>query len=469
MNELATVANGQVALQPRGGLAPRVAARKSDDYVATIEARRSRQAPMTREAKVTKMALILSDEMHGFRRLGVGMVGPIQLKLRYQGIVRNVLVEDPVTPGTPVEYDVWDDLGQAYILSGTEGEVRVTPFEGKRIPVRFFRIASRPAIRKEDLFYLRINAVEQAQDETKQAILKQEDARLLVILQAAVTDYATRPDHVVTPNHNITEASGYLTPGSLYSAVAMTDLHELPSARILINPFDFRDMYRWDINQTGWAFKDRIVAGETITSFGEFQIQRSIIVPQAKIFLTPEPNFLGVFPVLYSLDVEENHAVEAFWKGWVFDEMVAMCLSSKNVQIETKRGWLSSTEVQEGDETPGRNGWTRVEAVHQYANSEVIRLRIGEKEVSCTSAHRWLTSDGELLPAGAILASGAKILLDPKGVPEAVERLGDDREDTWCVTTADGTWTFRDTETGMSGITGNSILNPRGIATITKS
>ena len=57
----------------------------------------------------------------------------------------------------------------------------------------------------------------------------------------------------------------------------MTDMHELQSARILINPFDFRDMYRWDINQTGWAFKDRVVAGETITSFGEFQIQRSII------------------------------------------------------------------------------------------------------------------------------------------------------------------------------------------------
>jgi hypothetical protein len=274
MTELATTsAGGQLALAPGGGLRPRVASRKSDDYVAQIEARRNRTngVSLTREAKVRKMALILSDEMHGFRRLGVGMVGPIQLKLRYQGIVRNVLVEDPVTPGTPVEYDVWDDLGQAYILSGTEGEVRVTPFEGKRIPVRFFRIASRPAIRKEDLFYLRINAVEQAQDETKQAILKQEDARLLVILQAAVTDYATRPDHVVTPNHNITEASGYLTPGSLYSAVAMTDLHELPSARILINPFDYRDMFRWDINQTGWAFKDRVVAGETITSFGEFR------------------------------------------------------------------------------------------------------------------------------------------------------------------------------------------------------
>lgn len=311
-----------------GGLRPRVP-RKSDDYVNEILARRGNtpnQSRMTHQAKLQKMALILSDEVNGIRRLGVGMIGPIQLKLRYQGIIRNVLIEDPITPGTPVEYDVWDDLGQAYMMSGTDGEVRITPFEGKRVPIRFFRIASRPAIRKEDLYYLRINVVEQAQDETKQAIQKQEDSRLLVLLQAAVTDYATRPDHDVTPSHTITEASGYYTPQSLYSAVGQVEMHELESARILVNPLDYRDFYRWDINQTGWAFKDRVVAGEKITSFGEFQIQRSIIVPQGKIFLTPEPRFLGVFPVLYSLDVEENHRVESFWRGWVFDEMVSMAI-----------------------------------------------------------------------------------------------------------------------------------------------
>jgi hypothetical protein len=303
-------------------------AKKSDDYVSEILARREARGgqPLTFEAKQQRLQAVASDQVNGIKRLGVGMIGPIQLKLRYQGITRNVLVEDPCTPGTPVEYDVWDDLGQAYIMSGTDGEVRITPFEGKRIQVRFFRIASRPAIRKEDLLYLRINAVEQAQDETKQAILKQEDSRLVTILQAAISDYAGRSDHTVTPNHVITEASGYLTPGSFYSAVSMTDMHELQSSRVLANPMDYRDLYRWDINQTGWAMKDRVVAGETITSFGEFQIQRSIVIPQGQTFLTPDPQFLGVFPVLYSLDVEENHRVESFWKGWVFDEMVSMLI-----------------------------------------------------------------------------------------------------------------------------------------------
>ena len=322
-----------------GGLRPRTA-KHSNDYVAEMLRRRDPDtgaSTLTAEAKMRKMALILQDQVNGIQRLGVGMIGPIQLKLRYQGLIRNVLLEDPITPGTPLEYEVFDDLGQAYIMSGTEGEVRVTPFEGKRVRVEFFRVASRPAIRKEDLYYLRYNIVEQAQDETKQAIMKQEDSRLMVILQAAVTDYATRPDHEITHDHNVTEASGYFTPEALYTAVSTTDAHELPSARILVNPVDYRDFYRWTINQTGWAFKDRVVAGETITTFGEFQIQRSVMVPQGKMFLLPNPEFLGVFPVLYSLDVEENHTVEAFWKGWVFDEMIAMAiLNPRGIATITK-------------------------------------------------------------------------------------------------------------------------------------
>lgn len=319
-----------------GGLAPRQA-KKSDEYVAELMQRRTAGKQLTASQRMEKLALMVQAE-DGIRRIGVGMIGPIQLKLRYEGIVRNVLVEDPVTPGTPVEYDVWDDLGQAYILNGTDGEVRITPFEGKRVPVRFFRIASFPAIRKEDLLYLRINAVEQAQDESKQAILKQEDNRLMVMLQTALESYAGRPDHTVTPNHTVTEASGYITPGSLYEAVKQTDMHELHAARILVNPMDYRDFFKWDINQTGWAFKDRVVAGQQIESFGEFDIQRSIIVPPGRLFLTPEPGMLGVFPVLYSLDVVENHKLQDFWRGWIFDEMV-------NISILNPRGIASVVKL----------------------------------------------------------------------------------------------------------------------------
>jgi len=301
-------------------------AKASEDYVREIVAAKARLGgrKLSRTEKQRKLFAVLSDRNNGIQRLGQSMIGPIQLQLRYQGLLRNVLLEDPLTPGVPIEYDVLDDLGQAYMLHSNEGEVKITPFEGKRVPVQLFRIASFPQIKKEDLYYLRVNIVEYAQDQTKQAIMKQEDSRLITLIEAAITLYS--PQDLYGNSHIISAPAGYLSPNVLYDAVSVTDMLQLEAKRLLFNPFDYRDLYRWDINTTGWAFKDRVVAGEKIVQFGEFQIGKSIIIPRKITYLTPEPDFLGVFPVMYSLDSEENPQVEQFHKGWVMDELVGMAI-----------------------------------------------------------------------------------------------------------------------------------------------
>jgi hypothetical protein len=309
-------------------------AKASDDYVADIVAAKRRLGgrKLSAQEKQSKLAHILSDKTGGIQRLGQSMIGPIQLQLRYQGILRNVLLEDTLTPGIPIQYDVLDDLGQAYMLHGSEGEVKITPFEGKRVEVQLFRIASFPEIKKEDLYYLRSNIVEYTQDMTKQAIMRQEDSRLVTLLEAAAISYRVvdasavpGPGGGALPNE-ITIAGTHLMPDDLYTAVTYTDQRQLDSSRLLANPQEYRDLYRWDINTTGWAFKDSVVAGERIVQFGEFQIGKSIIIPRGTVYLTPEPQFLGVFPVMYSLDVEENNTVAKFHKGWVMDELVGMAV-----------------------------------------------------------------------------------------------------------------------------------------------
>jgi hypothetical protein len=104
----------------------------------------------------------------------------------------------------------------------------------------------------------------------------------------------------------------------------MVEIEQLEASRVLSHPQDIRDLYTWDINVTGWTFKDKVFAGEKITQFGEFQVQKSVIIPQGELFLAADPEYVGVFPVMYSLDVEENHLVEQFYKGWVMDEMIGM-------------------------------------------------------------------------------------------------------------------------------------------------
>ena len=118
---------------------------------------------------------------------------------------------------------------------------------------------------------------------TKQAIMKQEDGRLITLLEAAAVAYrlvdSTAGLAGSLPNE-IAIAGAVLYPADLYTAVTYTDTRQLDSSRLLCHPREYRDFYRWDINTTGWAFKDSVVAGEKVVQFGEFQIGKSIIIPK---------------------------------------------------------------------------------------------------------------------------------------------------------------------------------------------
>lgn len=293
---------------------------------------------LSKSEKASRLKSILADKERALTRIGQGMIGPIQIRLRYEGIVRNVLVEDTLERGPLMPYDILDDLGRAYVLNSTDSEVKITPFEGKQAFPTLFRIASFPRVRKEDLYYLRVNAVEYAQDETRQAIQKQEDARLVLLLEESIKNLGTaRDDGVIGTGRTggqkigadeeqtvLVGAGNSLEPADFYNAVTQVELNQLEAKRVLAHPADIRDLYNWDLNVTGFRFKDEVFSGGKITSFGEFQIQKSIIIPQGETFLAAEPEFVGVFPVMYSLDVEENHQVEQFYKGWVMDELIGM-------------------------------------------------------------------------------------------------------------------------------------------------
>lgn len=321
-------------------------AKSSEDYVEKLAS----LPKLTKAEKQQRLATILADKASGMHRLGQGMIGPIQIRLRYEGMVRNVLLEDTLERGPLMPYDILDDLGMAYILNSTDAEVKIQMFEGKQAFPSLFRIASFPKVRKEDLYYLRVNAVEYAQDESRQAIQKQEDYKLILLLEGAIVDRGTvigggppftggnlpvggiptgitlGPSGHEGEKTVLIGADNPLEPVDFYSAVAMIEIEQLEASRVLAHPQDIRDLYTWDINVTGWSFKDKVFAGEKITSFGEFQVQKSVIVPQGEVFLTADPEFVGVFPVMYSLDVEENHQVEQFHKGWVMDELVGMLI-----------------------------------------------------------------------------------------------------------------------------------------------
>ena len=159
----------------------------SEDYAQRL----SKVDKISKAEKAQRLQAVLSSGPDGMKKLGQGMIGPIQLRLRYEGITRNVLVEDTLERGPLMPYDVLDDLGQAYVLNSTDAEVKIQVFEGKQVFPNLFRIASFPRVRKEDLMFLRVNIIEYAQDESRQAIQKQEDAKVIALFETAIINFGT--------------------------------------------------------------------------------------------------------------------------------------------------------------------------------------------------------------------------------------------------------------------------------------
>jgi hypothetical protein len=77
--------------------------------------------PKMAAADKQKRLSAIMKEADGFQRVGNGMIGPIQIRLRYEGMVRNVLMEDTLERGPLMPYDVLDDLGMAYFINSTDG------------------------------------------------------------------------------------------------------------------------------------------------------------------------------------------------------------------------------------------------------------------------------------------------------------------------------------------------------------
>lgn len=307
---------------------PQREAHSSMEYVKRMQkiAKTAGGTPETpsKEA-LSKILHSYRDPRESLQKIGQAMVAPIMVKLKYEGLVRNIIVETPLGKGEAPEYDVIDTLGLAYILNQSEGQVMVRRFEGKRVHVELFHVASFPVVGKDDIYSLRADIVKYAKDFTEDDIRKKEDIRLFALLNVALTDYSTHPLHTVTPNHVVTN-SGAWGAAAFASAMSITASHELQADRIVMNNAEYYDLFSWTIDEGGWKMKDDVVYGVPIVRYGELQITKSIVVSAGTAFVTPAPEYLGYMPVRYSLEAVEYPRPDYLEVGWVLDELIGMLI-----------------------------------------------------------------------------------------------------------------------------------------------
>lgn len=286
-----------------------------------IKARGGRK--VTAAEKTKRMASILSKG--GTVKLGEAMVGPISIRINYEGIARQALVEDLVPQGEIRQYPVLSDLPTAYSLNSNDGQVRISHVEGKTIVPKYGRIAAEWEIDRSDLELLHANIVEYADNMTVQQIMKEEDNLLYNGYDLMIQDWQDL--HPGQTDNNITMVGTTLTLDTLIDAQAFIASQQNEAKLLIANPADMYDLYRWDLLTTGVAFKDSYFAGYKQTTFGDWTLLKSVTMPRGVFYVTGAPNSTGIFSTRYSLEATDDVTANSKFKiRKIFNELCSIVL-----------------------------------------------------------------------------------------------------------------------------------------------
>lgn len=296
-----------------------------------IEARGGKK--LSSKEKATRMAALLNNG--GTTKLAEAMVGPISIRINYEGIARQALVEDMPGKGEVAAYDVLTDLPVAYHLNNNDGQVRISRVEARRVLPEYGRIAAEYEVLRSDIELAKANVVEYAENMTVQQIMKKEDELLYNGLDLLVEDWQAA--NKSTDNY-IEVANNTLTLDDFIDAEAQIATQQLDAKVIIANPADVADMKRWDVLTTGLAFKENYFAGYPVLTFGNWNILRSITVPRGTLYVTAAANFLGVFSTRYGLDFTNDvTGANKFVIRGIYDELVSEVLINRNAVVKLKK------------------------------------------------------------------------------------------------------------------------------------
>lgn len=296
-------------------------AKSSMDYIESMKGRKAKTKAQ-RTAAFNQIKLNSGDQVAAMAKIGQGFIGPVMMRLKYEGIVRNVLTEDVIAPGAVPVYDVADEMGKAYFLEGYQAEAVISQYEGKRVMYQFRHLAEYATVQEQDFLELTIDMADYATNEARQRIQEKEDGYLFALLDVAVDGItAATPDWAGQTSH-VVQVTGDFQPESFYTAAGIAAANRLDSKNVIMNPVDAFDLYKWDLVVTGVNFKDKTFDGTPVTTFAGFNIFRSVICPQGVAYVLPESDYVGRMPVRKSLEIRENNRLESFQLGWVMDEYV---------------------------------------------------------------------------------------------------------------------------------------------------
>lgn len=291
------------------------------DYAAVADANIKAGKKLSESQKLAKMQSIF--ERGGVSKLAEAMIGPITIRINYEGIARQALVEDLVPRGEIRAYPILNDLPTAYALNSNDGQVRISHVEGKQVIPQYGRIAAEWEVDRTDLELLAADPVRYADNMTVQQIAKVEDELLYNGLDLMIQDWQDL--HPGDTSNLINTTSNILTLDTVLDAQGQINAQQQDARVLIMNPADKLDLYRWDVVTVGISFKDSYFAGYKQTTFGEWTILSAVTVPRGTIYVTNAADALGVFSTRYGLEsTPDVTANNKFKIRTIYNELCAL-------------------------------------------------------------------------------------------------------------------------------------------------
>lgn len=315
-------------------------AKLSEDYIKESQ-NYPKHTKSERTAALNQIKNTAVDKAAAMNKIGQGFVGPVMMRLKYEGIARNVLTEDVIAIGDVPVYDVADEMGKAYFLQPYNSEIAVSQYEGKRVMYQFVHLAEFPTVQTQDMLELTIDMLDYAMNEARQRIQEKEDTYLITQLKTAAEAFTpSNPDFAGLTSHVVSasDSSGYFQFANFTNASRISAQNRLDSKNLLMNTADVYDLYSWDLTATSVNFKnEQFSSSEPITEFAGYRILKSVMMDKGTAFVLPDSDYIGRFPTRQSIQIQDNNKAENFAIGAIMDEFINEIILNTNGIVEIKK------------------------------------------------------------------------------------------------------------------------------------
>ena len=299
----------------------------------------------TRYSEAQKTAMIQREvtaadggiSLAGLRKIGQQFVGPILVRLKYEGVVRDLLVERVIPQGTLPQFPVWDKIGYAYVLNDYNGEIQASRYEAKIFPVPMVRVAARAIIPKAEVMAMNFDIVERAKQQMLENIMRREDERYYEFLNQTISDhvagqmYLDRPHWPAYPGvaeYSITTTGNRFDPLIFTDAFGVISRSQLMPSKILLNTADYMDVFSWGVNSIGYAAVERLTDTGVMPRYGMADFKPSITCPKNVAYVQPDPQYVGFLATRWTPQVQEYHDPAKGEYGYVIDESIGYFIAS---------------------------------------------------------------------------------------------------------------------------------------------